>query len=205
MSNLVYVVDHGVGNTVAISNILRKIGVGVVKVRNSSELMSVDYAKSPFILPGVGSFDAGMQSLMDSGLSKLLINHANSGGKLMGICLGMELLCDSSEEGDLEGLGIISGRIVKLNGTQEKRVPHVGWAEVKKITEDPIFEGIKTQRFYHNHSYGLPSGSPFEIARLEYSDEYVVGLRKGNVVGLQFHPEKSHSDGERIFINFLAQ
>ena len=205
MTNLVYVVDHGVGNTVAISNILRKIGVRVVKVRNASELLFVDCSKSPFILPGVGSFDAAMQSLIQSGLSKFLVNHANLGGKLMGICLGMELLCDSSEEGFLEGLGIISGRIVKLKGTQEKRVPHVGWAEVKKIKEDPIFQGIKTPIFYHNHSYGLPSGTPFEIARLEYSDRYVVGLRKENVVGLQFHPEKSHSDGERIFLNFINQ
>lgn len=205
MSDVVYVIDHGVGNTVAIMNLLRKMGYPAVKVQSSQSLTNVNFSKSKFILPGVGSFDAGMKSLHDKGLSQILIAHGNSGGHILGICLGMQLLLDSSEEGVVAGLGIIPGKLVRMKSTSQYRVPHVGWEKIKISNSDQIFTGIDKFRFYHNHSFALPSPSPFELAAIKHAESYTVAVRKTNVVGVQFHPEKSHVDGQRIFTNYLNQ
>jgi imidazole glycerol phosphate synthase glutamine amidotransferase subunit len=202
--NKVYVVDHGVGNTVAIMNLLRKMGYSAEKVKSSSQLSGVDFSKSKFILPGVGSFDAGMNALHERGLSKLLVEHGNSGGHILGICLGMQLLLDSSQEGAVSGLGIIPGSLVRMTSSAGYRVPHVGWETIEISKPDAIFAGVSKSRFYHNHSYALPSPSAFELASIDYSDRFAVAIRLDNIVGVQFHPEKSHSEGRRIFINYLS-
>jgi glutamine amidotransferase len=205
MKKNVYVVDHGVGNTVAIMNLLRKLGSPAEKIESCASLNNVDFSKAKFILPGVGSFDAGMASLNDKGLSKILVDHALSGGHILGICLGMQLLLDSSEEGNLPGLGIIPGRLIRMASSGDYRIPHVGWERIVMNSQDRIFDRVSRYRFYHNHSFALASPSPYELASIEYSDRYVVAIRRNNVVGVQFHPEKSHSDGQTIFINFLNQ
>jgi glutamine amidotransferase len=205
MTNKVYVVDHGVGNTVAIMNLLRRLGYPAEKVQSIQTLRDRDISKSKFILPGVGSFDAGMNSLNQSGLSELLSEHARAGGHIFGMCLGMQLLLDSSEEGTSPGLGIIPGRLIRMPNTNGHRVPHVGWERIEISKSDPIFTGISKFRFYHNHSYAIPSPSKYELAIIDHSNRYVVAMRRNNVVGVQFHPEKSHTDGQRIFVNFLRQ
>ena len=205
MKNKVYVVDHGVGNTVAIMNLLRKMGYPTERIQSSDSLTNIDYSQSKFILPGVGSFNAGMNSLNGKGLSKLLKEHATSGGHILGICLGMQLLLDSSEEGAIPGLGIIPGDLVRIESAYGFRVPHVGWERIEISNPDPIFDGLHKLRFYHNHSFALPSPSPYELAAIDYSAKYSVAIRKNNAIGVQFHPEKSHIDGQRIFINYLSQ
>ena len=205
MSVKVYVVDHGVGNTVAIMNLLRKMGYPAQKVQSSDPLVNIDHSKSKFILPGVGSFNAGMNALNRKGLSKLLVDHATSGGHILGICLGMQLLLDSSEEGAISGLGIIPGDLERMESADGYRVPHVGWEKISISNPDPIFEGVQKLRFYHNHSFALPSPSTHELASIDYSKRYSVAIRKNNVIGVQFHPEKSHENGQQIFTNFLNQ
>jgi len=205
MKDEVYVVDHGVGNTVAIVNLLRKMGHPTRKVESSDSLVNLDYSNSKFILPGVGSFNAGMNALNAKGLSELLVEHANSGGYILGICLGMQLLLDSSEEGAVSGLGIIPGNLQRMKSADGYRVPHVGWERIAISNSDPIFEGVHKLRFYHNHSFALPSPSTHELASIDYLNRYSVAIRKNNVVGVQFHPEKSHDDGQKIFKNFLNQ
>jgi glutamine amidotransferase len=205
MKDKVYVVDHGVGNTVAIMNLLRKMGYSTEKVQSSDSLNDVDYSQSKFILPGVGSFNAGMNSLNERGLSRLLVEHATSGGHILGICLGMQLLLESSEEGAVSGLGIIPGDLVRMESAYGFRVPHVGWEGIDVSNPDLLFDGLNRLRFYHNHSFALPSPSPYELAAIDYSKRYSVAIRKNNAIGVQFHPEKSHIDGQRILINFLNQ
>jgi glutamine amidotransferase len=205
MTALTLVVDHGVGNTVAITNLLRKMGVSALRIESRSDLINMKYTDAKFILPGVGSFDSAMQSLRDSGIAEILIEHAKSDGCILGICLGMQLLLDSSEEGKKPGLGIIPGKAIKMIGSRSYPVPHVGWEKVKPVNNDRIFENVSKFRFYHNHSYALTASSPYSIATINYSEEHCVAARKENAVGVQFHPEKSHSEGERILRNFLYQ
>lgn len=205
MKDKVYVVDHGVGNTVAIMNLLRKMGYPAQKVESSDSLVNADYSNSKFILPGVGSFNAGMNALNTKGLSELLREHAATGGYILGICLGMQMLLDSSEEGAATGLGIIPGDLQRMESVNGYRVPHVGWERITITNSDPIFEGVHKLRFYHNHSFALPSPSTHELALIHHSNRYSVAIRKNNVIGVQFHPEKSHEDGQRIFTNFLNQ
>jgi imidazole glycerol phosphate synthase glutamine amidotransferase subunit len=186
-------------------NLLRKMGYPAQKVQSSDLLVNHDHSKSKFILPGVGSFNAGMNALNTKGLSPLLIEHANSGGHILGICLGMQLLLDSSEEGAVSGLGVIPGDLERMESADGYRVPHVGWERISIIHSDPIFEGVRKLRFYHNHSFALPSPSTHELASIDYSKRYAVAIRKNNVIGVQFHPEKSHDEGQKIFTNFLNQ
>jgi imidazole glycerol phosphate synthase glutamine amidotransferase subunit len=204
MRQNVYVVDHGVGNTVAIMNLLRKLGFPAQKIESSTILNNVDYSEAKFILPGVGSFDAGMASLNDKGLARILVDHASSGGHILGICLGMQLLFESSEEGSLPGLGIIPGRVIRMASSVGYRIPHVGWERIDISSQDKLFDRVSKFRFYHNHSFALASPSPYELASIKYSDKYAVAVRQNNVVGVQFHPEKSHSDGQSIFVNYLS-
>jgi glutamine amidotransferase len=199
----VIVVDHGVGNTVAIANLLRKLGVSSTRIESATNLTGKDYTDAKFILPGVGSFDSAMNSMRTSGISEILINHARSGGHILGICLGMQLLLDSSEEGNLPGLGIIPGKAVRMVASKNYPIPHVGWEKVIPVKKDEIFEHVSKSRFYHNHSYALTTLSPYAIATINYSEEYCVAARKENTIGVQFHPEKSHSEGELVFKNFL--
>ncbi len=197
------VIDHGVGNSIAILNLLRKIGIQAVKIQDSAELEAFSSGDSKLVIPGVGSFDAGMNALRTSGLDKAISNFASAGGGILGICLGMQLLFERSDEGSCEGLGLIPGELIALKGNLRFRVPHVGWEPIVPVKEDLIFSGITRLSFYHNHSFALPSPSPFEIARIQHSDQVSVAARNKNVVGVQFHPEKSHSSGEQLMKNFI--
>jgi glutamine amidotransferase len=197
------VIDHGVGNSIAILNLLRKIGIEAIKIQKSSEFEVLNPSDSKIVIPGVGSFDAGMNALRDSKLDSELAKFVGAGGGVLGICLGMQLLFESSEEGNTRGLGLIPGHLIAMKSNPKFRVPHVGWEPVIPVKEDSIFSGITRLAFYHNHSFALPSPSPFEIAKIQYSDQFVVAARNENVVGVQFHPEKSHGSGEQLMKNFI--
>jgi glutamine amidotransferase len=197
------VVDHGVGNVVAILNLLRKIGVDHVRITSPDQMATMNKVSTKIIIPGVGSFDTGMRALRSAGLDQSIKTFADSGGSVLGICLGMQLLFQKSEEGNSDGLNLVAGSIVKMREHDQFKVPHVGWEPIIKTIPDSIFEGIPRLSFYHNHSYAALSPSEHEIAKIEYDLEYTVAVRNRNVVGVQFHPEKSHSAGERLMVNFV--
>jgi glutamine amidotransferase len=199
------VINHGVGNSIAVHNLIRKIGYNSIEIHDGSDLKAFNPSEDCLIIPGVGSFDAGIGALHDRGLFRVLNDFISNGGSVMGICLGMQMLFQGSEEGALVGLGHFEGRLSKLENRDNFPVPNVGWSEVVIDVPDEITKGINHPRFYHNHSFGFAGPHPSEIAHIEYSRRYSVILRKGNVVATQFHPEKSHGSGEAIFMNFLSQ
>jgi glutamine amidotransferase len=176
------VIDHGVGNSISILNLLRKIGIETRKISNSDEFIQCSRSLSNLIIPGVGAFDAGIRALNRGGLVPRIKEFASRGGCILGICLGMQLLFDGSEEGELPGLGLIPGTLVAIKGTQRFRVPHVGWTPIMPIREDKLLSGINRLTFYHNHSFALSSPNAFEIAKIEYSSEFSVVVRNQNVV-----------------------
>ena len=201
---MIGVIDYGVGNIVAISNLLQKVGATFMRISKPDDLVGINVTDLKVILPGVGSFDAGMRSLGQSGLEQTIKDLANTEVQILGICLGMQLLFEGSAEGDLPGLGLLKGSLVGLKADRTFRVPHVGWQVVKKSREEPLLEGVQKLSFYHNHSFALSSPNDAEFASIEYGSSYVVGVRNGNISGVQFHPEKSHGSGEKLIRNFLA-
>jgi len=200
---MIGVIDYNVGNIVAISNLLQKIGVTFKRISSPKDVHGIPLEELKVILPGVGSFDSGMRSLGQSGLQQVITELAHSQVQILGICLGMQLLFEESAEGILPGLGLLKGSLVALKGDDTFRVPHVGWQVVNKLREEPLLEGVQKLSFYHNHSFGLRIPCEGAFASIDYGSSYAVGVRKGNVSGVQFHPEKSHGSGERLMRNFL--
>ncbi|OAN55084.1 imidazole glycerol phosphate synthase subunit HisH [Magnetospirillum moscoviense] len=164
-------------------------------------------AQAPrLLLPGVGSFDAAMDRLRASGLDELLRQRAlGDGVPLLGICLGMQLLLERSDEGHLPGLAWISGRLDRFQPQAGRPVPHMGWNTVTPSPSSRLFTGMRADaRYYFVHSFratGVPDGDV--AGSTWYGDNFASAVEKGSVAGVQFHPEKSHQDGAQIFRNFL--
>jgi len=203
---MIVIVDYGMGNLRSILHKLRKMEVeGLISARPED----VERADR-LILPGVGHFAAGMENLRKSGLADAL-NRAvlDRGTPIMGICLGMQLLTEHSEEGDATGLGWIKGRTVRFNfdGAAERlRVPHVGWNLIEKKTACPFLADVAAdRRFYFVHSYYVTCDRPEDIAATtRYGREFVSVVHRGHVFGTQFHPEKSHRRGIEIIRRFVG-
>lgn len=201
------IVDYGVGNIGSVQNMLRKVGAECESVSAPSKLE--DYAA--LVLPGVGAFDSGMSRLSDLGLDSALKHYAKQDKSyLLGICLGMQLLMSSSEEGDLPGLGLISGIVKRFDFSSvidgaSLKIPHMGWNEVRPKSGTPLFEGLEDQsRFYFVHSYHAVCESNDDVlATAKYGYEFACSIGKGKVFGAQFHPEKSHRFGLAMFRNFI--
>lgn len=193
--SLIAVVDYGAGNLRSIGKALERLGA---EVEVTEEPASVEAADA-VVLPGVGAFDDGMRNL--AGLRGSILEVVDSGRPLLGICLGMQMLLDSSEEGDEEGLGLIPGRSVRF---QKGKVPHMGWNELTGLSHK-LFEGVEEgSRVYFVHSYYAETGEEFVAAESEYHVEFPAAVARGGVVGLQFHPEKSGEVGLRILKNFVG-
>lgn len=201
----VMIVDYGVGNLGAIPNMLARIGVPAVVTSEPADIASADR----LILPGVGAFDAGMGSMLERGLVEPLRRRAiDDGVPTLGLCLGMELLFDSSEEGSLAGLGWIPGDVVRfrLDGKNEAmRVPHMGWNDVQVVRETPLVQQLGPEpRFYFAHSFhAQPREWGDVVATMNYGYEVAVCVQRGNIAGAQFHPEKSHRFGLQFLRNFV--
>lgn len=200
------VVDYGMGNLGSIVNMFRKIGVQTVVAVDPAGIERAD----KILLPGVGAFDTAMARIEQQGLLELL-NHKALVEKvpILGICLGMQLLTDSSEEGTLPGLGWISARTLAFKGrldTMRYKVPHMGWNTVEKHTESPLtagFESFEEQRFYFVHSYFVQCDDDrHSILKTAYGLRFDSAIQNGNIYGAQFHPEKSHTFGMQLFRNF---
>ena len=195
-------INYGLGNLGSVANMVKRAGSTVTLVSTPDEVL----ASERVLLPGVGAFDEGMDRLHNQGLVEPLREFAASGRPLFGICLGMQLLLDGSEEGESQGLGLVPGHSVRFTESAGVRVPHMGWNTVEPTHDDPLVEGLPDDsRFYFVHSYRVvPDRPEDELATTEYAGRFASMIRSGNVVGAQFHPEKSHAFGMTILKNFAA-
>lgn len=198
----VSVVGYGLGNTGSVINMFKRAGVDARVITDPSEVATSDR----ILLPGIGAFDRGMGLLEQTGFREPLQEFAATGRPMMGICLGMQLLLDSSEEGELPGLGLIAGRSTRFDEASDVRIPHMGWSAITPRHDDPLIAGAETgSRFYFVHSYRVePDDEADTLATSEYGTEFTSMVRKGNVMGAQFHPEKSHTFGMTVLRNFGA-
>ncbi len=202
---MIVIVDYGMGNLGSIKNMLRKLGYDSVI---SSEKRIIDDAKK-IILPGVGSFDTGMNNLFDKGLIDVLNKKALVDKvPVLGICLGAQLMCKSSEEGNKEGLAWFDAEVLSFKGKfkagSELPVPNMGWLDVFVDHESKLTENLPTDsRFYFVHSFYINPKKEEDIQfTSQYGISYVSGLHKENIYGVQFHPEKSHKYGFQLLKNF---
>ena len=205
MLNTIAICSFGTGNPGSIVNILKKVGCKAKVYSDPKEISDFPLA---LILPGVGSYDFAVNKLKSKGWFDYLKNYSRNKGNILGICLGMQLLCESSEEGNLNGLEIIPGRFEKFDYDVALKVPHMGWNEVN-FTELMPFKLNKLkriQRFYFVHSYYYKhTNEKFIYAKTQYGNHFgsVIGTDNGRILGVQFHPEKSHNYGINFFKNYL--
>ncbi len=202
--SVIGVVDYARGNLLSIMNALRMIpGVKLVLCRTPEQIMKADR----IILPGVGAFGDGMANLKFSGLIEPLREAAlNKKKPFLGICLGMQLLARKGyESGVYDGLGWIDGEAIRLAPEDPKfKVPHVGWNDVQWKSNSPIFQGLpEFPDFYFVHSYYLKCDATHIDATVDYGGRVTAAIRKENIAGVQFHPEKSQDMGLKILENFV--
>jgi glutamine amidotransferase len=201
---MIAVIDYGVGNVSSIVNMFKKIGITAVLTNDIAEIETAD----KLILPGVGSFDAGMLKLIDSGLVEVIKKHTLDDQKpLLGICLGMQMLGRKSEEGKESGLSLIpfDNKRFDFNGDKTLKVPHMGWdITTTMLEDDPLAQELdQMQRYYFVHSYHAVCDSEDNVLmRCDYGYSFAAAVKKGNIYGVQFHPEKSHKFGMALLENF---
>ena len=202
---MIAIIDYGLGNLGSISNMLKVIGE---KNRITSDVATISEADK-LILPGVGAFDAGMERLQELKLTELIRDAADQGKPILGICLGMQLLGQRSEEGQREGLALIPFENIRfrLDSKIGFKIPHMGWDVVEYRQECPLTAGIgDRQRYYFVHSYhAVCNDSQNVLMTCEYGYEFAAAVRKGNIYGVQFHPEKSHNFGMALLRNFAKE
>jgi glutamine amidotransferase len=190
-------------NAPAVNSVLKKLGFSPLLTSNPDDLSSLSH----LIIPGVGSFAAVAQEVRNiNSLPEALFSFAQSGKPILGICLGMQLLGNSSEESPgIPGLGIIDFEVVAMKSQDSQfPIPHVGWNQAKITIDNPLFEGIPTETdFYFSHSFQV-TDSRFRIAETKYSELFASSVRKEKIFGVQFHPERSQEYGHRILQNFLG-
>lgn len=197
------IIDYGLGNLGSILNILHIIGERASISRNPDDILNADR----LILPGVGSFDEGMNNLKKYGLDILIKEATNKGVPILGICLGMQLLGYSSEEGKEKGLGLIPFNAKKFQFDDTSlKVPHMGWDIISIEQENDLTKGMSNeeQRFYFVHSYyAVCEKKEYSMMTCDYGLVFSAAVRSKNVYGVQFHPEKSHAFGIKLFENYV--
>lgn len=202
---MVGIIDYGLGNLGSIQNMLKVIGEKSIISSNPDTLNPCDR----FILPGVGAFDAGMTRLQESGLVDFIKNKVlEEKAPILGICLGMQLLGRKSEEGSLPGLGLIPFDNIRFRLEDSNlRVPHMGWDIVEFKQSNPLLKNLQgTQRYYFVHSYHALCDSKDNILMTcDYGYEFAAAVVKDNIMGVQFHPEKSHDFGMALLNNFVKE
>lgn len=208
MGVCVGIIDYQMGNLRSVAKAIEKVGGTSIVSSSPDELEKATH----LILPGVGAFGDAMRELSGRKLIPWIREWVDSDRPFLGICLGMQLLFDSSEEGGMhQGLSIIPGKVVKFNNenrtsTEHRKIPHMGWNQVSStITPDPMLEGIpSTPYFYFVHSYYVvPDDPTVTWLTCDYGQNFCAAVRQRNILATQFHPEKSQADGLRLLGNFL--
>ena len=201
---MITIIDYGVGNISAFVNVYKRVNVTVKIAKTAADLENAQ----KLILPGVGHFDHAMSQLVKSGMREK-IDELVLVKKLpvIGICVGMQMMGNDSDEGVMQGLKWIDASIKKFDETkiqQVTRLPHMGWNDVSAVTRNPLFNGLeKDALFYFLHSYYFQCNNPSDIlATSEYGGIFTSAIQHENIFGIQFHPEKSHSYGETLLHNF---
>jgi glutamine amidotransferase len=199
----VSILDYGIGNTGSILNMLRKLRVAAEVIATPSAVS----AAQRLILPGIGAFDACMEALQRAGLEQCVAEFAAGGRPLLGICVGMQMLTLGSEEGDRRGLGLIRAHTRRFAASAALRIPHMGWDAVRWVVEQhPLARKLQHEsRFYFVHSYRVSCEDAADVlAVCTYGEEFAAAIARGNVAGVQFHPEKSHRFGLQLLGNFAS-
>lgn len=199
---MIRIIDYGVGNLFSLRSSLRAIGIDADYTGNLAEIRKAD----KLILPGVGAFRDAREALRSTGLDRVVQEEAGKGKPLMGICLGMQMLFDRSYEyGEYEGLGLIPGEIVPMEGRipKELPIPHIGWNELALKQPSPLMKNTANGDYvYFVHSYYAETPAEYVIATTDYGVEMTAAVQKDNVYGCQFHPEKSSEVGLSILKAF---
>ena len=203
---MIAIINYGSGNIQAIGNIYKRLNIPFVVAATPAELESADRV----ILPGVGSFDQAMRELDKSGMRQALEQFVIIDRKpILGICVGMQLLATSSEEGQALGLGWIDGVVKKFDRSdvgQATRIPHMGWNNVVPLKNNPLFADADLgPGYYFLHSYYFSCNNLEDVlAKTDYGIEFASAVSRGNIQGVQFHPEKSHQAGTQLLKNFAS-
>ena len=196
---MIGIIDYGIGNIKAFYNIYKEKNINLKVISNTEDL---DQNIKKLILPGVGSFDNAITLLQEKKLFKKIVNFAkNPENKILGICVGMQILALQSLEGNLNGMALIDGKFEKLNN---KILPHIGWNNINFKNKINLFNGIdQNSYFYFLHSYALLNlNEKYKVCETFYGENFVSAFKKDNIYGIQFHPEKSHLLGSKILLNF---
>lgn len=198
------IIDYNTGNLGSIKNMLKRLGIAS-EITNDKEV--IENAEK-LILPGVGHFDYGMQQLNNSGLIPLINKKVlEDKTPILGICLGVQLFTEGSEEGTEKGLGWIKGKTVafdKIKLATNQKIPNMGWAEVDNYSQSKLFENMHEEpRFYFVHSFHLALENSTDcLVTSKYGYAFAAGIEHENILGVQFHPEKSHKYGMKLLENF---
>jgi glutamine amidotransferase len=199
------IVDYGIGNIGSVARMIEKSGGIARRITSPKELIN----STKIILPGVGNFDHGMSQLISLGWVEILDEKVMKNGiPLLGICLGMQLLCNKSEEGIIPGLGFIDADVVKFkdNYIEKLKIPNMGWRDIHLVRENPLFNSsIYEERFYFVHSFFVDcKDTNITIASSNYGIEFCAAFQSNNIFGVQFHPEKSHRFGMELLKRFIG-
>ena len=203
---MIAIIDYGIGNLGSIKNMLKRAGASAVI---TSDIDKIQRAEK-LILPGVGAFDSGMKNIHDRGLFQVLNNKVlDDKTPLLGICLGCQMITSKSEEGQLSGFGWIEAVTKKFrieDDNNHLKVPHMGWNKVRLCKKNPLFNtNEKDIRFYFVHSYHVVCDHEEDVAmKTHYGYEFASAIMKENIIGVQFHPEKSHKFGMRLLQNWSS-
>ena len=198
---MITIIDYGLGNVVAIKNALDLLKVKSIITSNHKEIENCN----KIILPGVGTFDNAMNKLKENNLDIILKNKIkDTKVKLLGICIGMQILSAKSEEGNCKGLDLVEGEIVKFKYQNNIKIPHLGWNYIHNNNKVRLFEAINEPKYYFLHSYHfIKTNKETQISLSKFGDfEFIAALNYRNIYGVQFHPEKSHNYGLKLLNNF---
>lgn len=204
MSQKIAIVDYGMGNLNSVKRKLNRLKTEAIVTSDVDEIQNA----TKLILPGVGHFKKAMENLTKLGLIPVLNEMAMERKvPILGICLGMQLMCESSEEGHVKGLSWIQGKVVhfSVSNPQKFKVPHMGWNTVSVQKDSPLMNGIPdNSEFYFVHAYHVILDEPTVcLHETNYDYSFASAFQKGNIFGVQYHPEKSHEAGDQMFKNFI--
>jgi len=200
---VIAIIDYNMGNLASVYNACKLLGVEAKIVNVPDEIKMYDHV----ILPGVGAFKDAMENLKNTGMYDAIQKFSKSGKPIIGICLGMQLLFESSEEfGFTKGLGLIPGKVVAFDKSKmnmdDHKVPHMGWNKIFH-KESRLFDGLKEPYLYFVHSFHVETEDQYTIGTTHYGYDFVSAVQKDNIYGFQPHPEKSHDNGIQILKNFM--